>query len=235
MKVNGKDVVIFLGGLGTGITAGALIAHEVTKRKMEKEHEEEIVEIRELYKGATTKKPKSLEKREIESVESVGSGIPKEKKVDTRKTDYTQPYKNAGAKHVLTEEQKARIKAVQSQGPSDDDDKDYGIYEITEEYDEINDEPGFGDKKFQDWMEMTFYTHDEALQVTSWGSWEDAELERTSEQVINDESELVHDILPVLAQMDFLNKPYDIMYIRNNLRGVDVKVIKRYEHSPIVT
>jgi hypothetical protein len=234
MKVTLKDVLIFCGGFGAGATAGAIVAKEVVKRKMEKDHEEEIAELRELYTG-NVKKPESLTKKEETDVETVGEGIPKEKKVNTKETDYTKCYKKAGDKHVLTDEQKARIKAVQSQAPSEDDDRESGIYEITKDYDYENDEPGFGDKKFQDWIEMTFYTYDETLAISSWGSYEEAELERTPEQIVNDESELVHDILPVLQEMEFLNKPYDIMYIRNNLRGVDVKVTKAYSQSPITT
>lgn len=229
-----KLILIFLGGFTAGGVAGALLAKEVVTRKLERDHDEEIIAIRKLYTG-NVKKPESLNKKPEDNIETVGEGIPKEKKVNTKSVDYSKCYKKAGDKHPLTEEQKARIEAVRNQHPSEDDDRETGIYEITAEYDEENDEPGFGDKKFQDWIEMTFYTFDEALCISSWGSYEDAELERTTEQIMNDESELVHDILPVLQEMEFLNKPYDVMYIRNNLRGVDVKITKAYTQSPITT
>lgn len=223
-----KGGLIFTAGVIVGFIGGVIGAKKVVEDKCKDEFRDELEELRNHYESRIP----HTEKVDADNIETIANGTPGSKEVNTNKTNYTDCYdKDNHRRKELLDRVKRIQEAVESEGPKEDDDRDSDIYEITEEYDDENEEPGYGDKKFFDAVEMIFYTKDGALKVSSWGTVDDCELGRMPQQVQNDEDELVHDILPVLEEMEFIRKPYDVMYIRDGLRNTDVKVTKAYTSS----
>ena len=96
-----KGLLIFAGGLVVGGGVGATASYFVTKKRLDKEYENAIVELRihyeELFDKYEPLNTESQEESDISKNEdglvTVGEGIPTDKKVNTQKLAYDKAYK----------------------------------------------------------------------------------------------------------------------------------------------
>ena len=64
------------------------------------------------------------------------------------------------------------------------------------------------------------------MKISDWGDLEPLNESRSDLEVMTEEDEIVHDILPYLDEIGFAAKPYDRIYLRNRRRSLDVQVTK---------
>lgn len=224
-----KKLVIFLAGIVVGGAISTGITYFITKKKCEKVCDEEIRLLRNHYDELLAKYETDEVKTETEEddpddgIETVGEGLPSEKKINTSATNYAGCYKSS-----VSPELKKKIRDIKaktfSAHPTEEDDED-GIYEIAYEDDDTTGEPGFGRKKGYDTVHMTYYA-DGALNISSWGSMSSILDDLEPNQIEGEEDEIRSDILPYLKEIEFDHGAYDVAYIRDNRRGVDVEVTR---------
>ena len=216
-----KGLLIFAGGLSVGTGAGLAVGYTVAVKSLEKDHNEEIFELREHYDKKISDLEAKLPKKEVaemnktkdDDVVTVEHGVPEEKQIDTHKTPYSSYYKKG---------------ENDTEYPGKDDEPfPVDVYEITDNVDEYG-EPGFGQKHGYSTISMTFYQGDKALVVRDWGEIRDYELEVDDNMIRNDEDEIRNDILPYLHECEFVseNCPYDIIKVRDRLRHLDVEIFR---------
>ena len=232
-----KGLLIFAGGLVVGGGVGATASYFVTKKRLDKENENAIVELRLYYEELLDKyEPLNTESEEESDISenedgivTVGAGIPTDKKVNTNKLAYDKAYK---VDPKIKERIEAAKERLESTGPSEDDDEE-DIVEITTYEDEYSHEPGYGQKTGYYAIEMAFFTKDGGMKVTDWGSMEDIEFKDDEDDMrrANEEDEIIYDVDPYLKLISFDHKPYDEIYLRNNKRKIDIKLSKRYAES----
>lgn len=232
-----KGLLIFVGGLVVGGGVGATASYFVTKKRLDKECEDAIVELRIHYEELLDKyEPLNTESQEESDISknedglvTVGEGIPTDKKVNTNKLAYDKAYK---IDPKIKERIEAAKERLESTGPSEDDEEE-DIVEITTYEDEYSHEPGYGQKSGYYAIEMAFFTKDGGMKVTDWGSMEDLEFKDDEDGMrrANEEDEIIYDIDPYLKLISFDHKPYDEIYLRNNKRKIDIKLSKRYSDS----
>lgn len=234
-----KGLLIFVGGLVVGGGVGATASYFVTKKRLDKEHDDAIVELRIHYEELLDKyeplNTESEEKSDIskneDGVVTVGAGIPKDKEVNTQKLAYDKAYKVSPEIKERIEAAKERLKST---GPSEDDGEDEDIVEITTYEDEYTHEPGYGQKSGYYAIEMAYYTKDGGMSILDWGQMEDDGYfngDDADMRKANEEDEIIYDIDPYLKLISFDHKPYDEIYLRNNRRKIDIKLMKRYSGS----
>lgn len=233
-----KGLLIFAGGLVVGGGAGATASYFITKKRLDKEYENAIVELRIHYEELLDKyEPLNTESKEESDISenedgivTVGAGIPTDKKVNTNKLAYDKAYKVDPKIKERIEAAKERLESI---GPSEDDDEEEDIVEITTYEDEYSHEPGYGQKSGYYAIEMAFFTKDGGMKVTDWGSMEDLEFKDDEDGMrkANEEDEIIYDVDPYLKLISFDHKPYDEIYLRNNKRKIDIKLSKRYAES----
>lgn len=232
-----KGLLIFAGGLVVGGGIGATASYFVTKKRLDKECEDAIVELRIHYEELLEKyEPLNTESKEESDISenedgivTVGAGIPTDKKVNTQKLAYDKVYK---VDPKIKERIEAAKERLESTGPSEDDEEE-DIVEITTYEDEYTHEPGYGQKSGYYAIEMAFFTKDGGMKVTDWGSMEDLEFKDDEDGMrrANEEDEIIYDVDPYLKLISFDHKPYDEIYLRNNKRKIDIKLSKRYAES----
>ena len=232
-----KSLLIFAGGLVVGGGVGATASYFVTKKRLDKEYENAIVELRIHYEELLDKyeplNTESTEESDIsktdDGIVTVGAGIPTDKKVNTNKLAYDKAYK---VDPKIKERIEAAKERLESTGPSEDDEEE-DIVEITTYEDEYTHEPGYGQKSGYYAIEMAFFTKDGGMKVTDWGSMEDLEFKDDEDGMrrANEEDEIIYDVDPYLKLISFDHKPYDEIYLRNNKRKIDIKLSKRYSDS----
>lgn len=232
-----KGLLIFAGGLVVGGGVGATASYFITKNRLDKEHDDAIVELRIHYEELLEKyEPLNTESQEESDISenedgivTVGAGIPTDKKVNTSKLAYDRAYK---VDPKIRERIEAAKERLESTGPSEDDDEE-DIVEITTYEDEYSHEPGYGQKPGYYAIEMAYYTKDGGMAVTDWGSMEDDGYFNDDDGMgkANEEDEIIYDIDPYLKLISFDHKPYDEIYLRNNKRNLDIKLSKRYAES----
>ena len=232
-----KGLLIFAGGLAVGGGVGATVSYFVTKKRLDKEHDDAIVELRIHYEELLDKyealDPEPTDESDIseneEGIVTVGAGIPTDKKVNTQKLAYDKAYK---VDPKIKERIEAAKERLESTGPSEDDDEE-DIVEITTYEDEYSHEPGYGQKPGYYAIEMAYYTKDGGMAVTDWGQMEDDGYfdDDDGMKKANEEDEIIYDIDPYLKLISFEHKPYDEIYLRNNRRNLDIKLSKRYAES----
>ena len=232
-----KGLLIFAGGLVVGGGVGATASYFVTKKHIDKEHDDAIVELRIHYEELLDKyeplNTESTEESDIsendDGIVTVGAGIPTDKKVNTQKLAYDKAYK---VDPKIKERIEAAKERLESTGPSEDDEEE-DIVEITTYEDEYTHEPGYGQKSGYYAIEMAFFTKDGGMKVTDWGSMEDLEFKDDEDGMrkANEEDEIIYDVDPYLKLISFDHKPYDEIYLRNNKRKIDIKLSKRYAES----
>ena len=232
-----KGLLIFAGGLVVGGGVGATASYFVTKKHIDKEHDDAIVELRIHYEELLDKyEPLNTESQEESDISenedgivTVGAGIPTDKKVNTQKLAYDKAYK---VDPKIKERIEAAKERLESTGPSEDDEEE-DIVEITTYEDEYTHEPGYGQKSGYYAIEMAFFTKDGGMKVTDWGSMEDLEFKDDEDGMrkANEEDEIIYDVDPYLKLISFDHKPYDEIYLRNNKRKIDIKLSKRYAES----
>lgn len=232
-----KCLLIFAGGLVVGGGVGATASYFVTKKKVDKEYENAIVELRKYYEELLDKyEPLNTETEESDISENedgivtVGAGIPTDKKVNTQKLAYDKAYK---VDSKIKERIEAAKERLASTAPSEDDDEE-DIVEITTYEDEYSHEPGYGQKPGYYAIEMAYYTKDGGMTITDWGQMEDDGYFNGDDADMgkaNEEDEIIYDIDPYLKLISFDHKPYDEIYLRNNKRNLDIKLSKRYAES----
>ena len=232
-----KGLLIFAGGLVVGGGVGATASYFVTKKRLDKEYENAIVELRIHYEELLEKyeplNTESTEESDIsktdDGIVTVGAGIPTDKKVNTNKLAYDKAYK---VDPKIKERIEAAKERLESTGPSEDDEEE-DIVEITTYEDEYTHEPGYGQKSGYYAIEMAFFTKDGGMKVTDWGSMEDLEFKDDEDGMrkANEEDEIIYDVDPYLKLISFDHKPYDEIYLRNNKRKIDIKLSKRYAES----
>lgn len=232
-----KGLLIFAGGLVVGGGVGATASYFVTKKRLDKECEDAIVELRIHYEELLDKyEPLNTESKDESDISenedgivTVGAGIPTDKKVNTNKLAYDKAYK---VDPKIKERIEAAKERLESTGPSEDDD-DEDIAEITTYEDEYSHEPGYGQKPGYYAIEMAYYTKDGGMAVTDWGQMEDDGYFNDDDDMkkANEEDEIIYDIDPYLKLISFDHKPYDEIYLRNNKRNLDIKLSKRYSES----
>lgn len=234
-----KGILIFTGGLAVGGGVGATISYFVTKRRAEKECSDEIAALRkhyedvlERYEALEPDKEDSDISKNDDGIVTVGEGVPADKKVNTHKTAYEQAYKKETKLSPEVQESIRKAKEnIETMAPSEDDDEEEDIVEITTFDDKYTGEPGYGQKSGYYAIEMAYYTKDEGMEVTDWGEMNDGSLERDDMMIANEEDEIIYDILPYLKEVEFGHKPYDEIYLRNNKRSIDIHLVKRYSSS----
>lgn len=232
-----KGLLIFAGGLVVGGGVGATASYFITKKRLDKECEDAIVELRIHYEELLEKyeplNTESKEESDISKTEdgivTVGAGIPTDKKVNTQKLAYDKAYKVDPKIKERIEAAKERLESI---GPSEDDEEE-DIVEITTYEDEYSHEPGYGQKPGYYAIEMAYYTKDGGMAVTDWGQMEDDGYFNDDDGMkkANEEDEIIYDIDPYLKLISFDHKPYDEIYLRNNKRNLDIKLSKRYSES----
>lgn len=232
-----KGLLIFAGGLVVGGGVGATASYFITKKHLDKEHDDAIVELRIHYEELLDKyEPLNTESQEESDISenedgivTVGTGIPTDKKVNTNKLAYDRAYK---VDPKIKERIEAAKERLESTGPSEDDEEE-DIVEITTYEDEYSHEPGYGQKSGYYAIEMAFFTKDGGMKVTDWGSMEDLEFKDDEDGMrrANEEDEIIYDVDPYLKLISFDHKPYDEIYLRNNKRKIDIKLSKRYAES----
>lgn len=232
-----KGLLIFAGGLVVGGGVGATASYFVTKKHLDKECEDAIVELRIHYEELLDKyEPLNTESKEESDISenedglvTVGAGIPTDKKVNTNKLAYDKAYK---VDPKIKERIEAAKERLESTGPSEDDDEE-DIVEITTYEDEYSHEPGYGQKPGYYAIEMAYYTKDGGMAITDWGQMEDDGYFQDDDGMkkANEEDEIIYDIDPYLKLISFDHKPYDEIYLRNNRRNLDIKLSKRYAES----
>lgn len=232
-----KGLLIFAGGLVVGGGVGATASYFVTKKRLDKECEDAIVELRIHYEELLDKyEPLNTESKEESDISenedgivTVGAGIPTDKKVNTQKLAYDRAYK---VDPKIKERIEAAKERLESTGPSEDDEEE-DIVEITTYEDEYSHEPGYGQKPGYYAIEMAYYTKDGGMAVTDWGQMEDDGYFQDDDGMkkANEEDEIIYDIDPYLKLISFDHKPYDEIYLRNNKRNLDIKLMKRYSGS----
>ena len=232
-----KGLLIFAGGLVVGGGVGATASYFVTKKHLDKEHDDAIVELRIHYEELLDKyEPLNTESKEESDISenedgivTVGAGIPTDKKINTQKVAYDKAYK---VDPKIKERIEAAKERLESTGPSEDDEEE-DIVEITTYEDEYSHEPGYGQKTGYYAIEMAFFTKDGGMKVTDWGSMEDLEFKDDEDGMrkANEEDEIIYDVDPYLKLISFDHKPYDEIYLRNNKRKIDIKLSKRYAES----
>lgn len=232
-----KGLLIFAGGLVVGGGVGATASYFVTKKRLDKECENAVVELRIYYEELLDKyEPLNTESKEESDISktddgivTVGAGIPTDKKVNTNKLAYDKAYKVDPKIKERIEAAKERLAAT---GPSEDDDEE-DVVEITTYEDEYTKEPGYGQKPGYYAIEMAYYTKDGGMAVTDWGQMEDDGYFNDDDGMkkANEEDEIIYSIDPYLKMISFDHKPYDVIYLRVNKRNLDVKLSKRYSES----
>lgn len=232
-----KGLLIFVGGLVVGGGIGATASYFITKKRLDKECEDAIVELRIHYEELLDKyEPLDTESTEDSDISknedglvTVGEGIPTDKKVNTNKLAYDKAYK---VDPKIKERIEAAKERLESTGPSEDDEEE-DIVEITTYEDEYTHEPGYGQKSGYYAIEMAYYTKDGGMAVTDWGQMEDDGYFNDDDGMgkANEEDEIIYDIDPYLKLISFDHKPYDEIYLRNNRRNLDIKLSKRYAES----
>lgn len=231
-----KGLLIFAGGLVVGGGVGATASYFITKKRLDKEHDDAIVELRIHYEELLDKyEPLNTEMEESDISENkdgivtVGTGIPTDKKVNTNKLAYDRAYK---VDPKIKERIEAAKERLESTGPSEDDEEE-DIVEITTYEDEYSHEPGYGQKPGYYAIEMAYYTKDGGMAITDWGQMEDDGYFQDDDGMkkANEEDEIIYDIDPYLKLISFDHKPYDEIYLRNNKRNLDIKLSKRYAES----
>ena len=232
-----KGLLIFAGGLVVGGGVGATASYFITKKHLDKEHDDAIVELRIHYEELLDRyEPLNTESKEESDISenedgivTVGAGIPTDKKVNTQKLAYDKAYK---VDPKIKERIEAAKERLESTGPSEDDEEE-DIVEITTYEDEYSHEPGYGQKSGYYAIEMAFFTKDGGMKVTDWGSMEDLEFKDDEDGMrkANEEDEIIYDVDPYLKLISFDHKPYDEIYLRNNKRKIDIKLSKRYSDS----
>lgn len=232
-----KGLLIFAGGLVVGGGIGATASYFITKKRLDKECEDAIVELRIHYEELLEKyEPLNTESKEESDISknedglvTVGAGIPTDKKVNTSKLAYDKAYK---VDPKIKERIEAAKERLESTGPSEDDDEE-DIVEITTYEDQYSHEPGYGQKPGYYAIEMAYYTKDGGMAVTDWGQMEDDGYFNDDDGMkkANEEDEIIYDIDPYLKLISFDHKPYDEIYLRNNKRNLDIKLSKRYAES----
>lgn len=232
-----KSLLIFAGGLVVGGGVGATASYFVTKKHLDKEYENAIVELRIHYEELLDKyEPLNTESKEESDISenedgivTVGAGIPTDKKVNTNKLAYDKAYK---VDPKIKERIEAAKERLESTGPSEDDEEE-DIVEITTYEDEYSHEPGYGQKPGYYAIEMAYYTKDGGMAITDWGQMEDDGYFNDDDGMkkANEEDEIIYDIDPYLKLISFDHKPYDEIYLRNNKRNLDIKLSKRYSES----
>jgi len=232
-----KGLLIFVGGLIVGGGVGATASYFVTKKRLDKEYDDAIVELRIHYEELLDKyealNPEPTEEGDIskneDGIVTVGAGIPTDKKVNTQKLAYDKAYK---VDPKIKERIEAAKERLASTGPSEDDEEE-DIVEITTYEDEYSHEPGYGQKPGYYAIEMAYYTKDGGMAVTDWGQMEDDGYFNDDDGMkkANEEDEIIYDIDPYLKLISFDHKPYDEIYLRNNRRNLDIKLSKRYAES----
>lgn len=232
-----KGLLIFAGGLVVGGGIGATVSYFITKKRLDEEYENAIVELRIHYEELLDKyEPLNTESTEDSDISktddgivTVGAGIPTDKKVNTQKLAYDKAYK---VDPKIKERIEAAKERLESTGPSEDDEEE-DIVEITTYEDEYTHEPGYGQKSGYYAIEMAFFTKDGGMKVTDWGSMEDLEFKDDEDGMrkANEEDEIIYDVDPYLKLISFDHKPYDEIYLRNNKRKIDIKLSKRYAES----
>lgn len=232
-----KGLLIFAGGLVVGGGVGATASYFITKKRLDKEYENAIVELRihyeellDKYEPLNTESPEESDiSKNEDGIVTVGAGIPTDKKVNTNKLAYDKAYK---VDPKIKERIEAAKERLESTGPSEDDEEE-DIVEITTYEDEYTHEPGYGQKSGYYAIEMAFFTKDGGMKVTDWGSMEDLEFKDDEDGMrkANEEDEIIYDVDPYLKLISFDHKPYDEIYLRNNKRKIDIKLSKRYAES----
>ena len=232
-----KGLLIFAGGLVVGGGVGATASYFVTKKRLDKEYGDAIVELRIHYEELLDKyEPLNTESKEESDISenedgivTVGAGIPTDKKVNTQKLAYDKAYK---VDPKIKERIEAAKERLESTGPSEDDEEE-DIVEITTYEDQYTKEPGYGQKSGYYAIEMSYYTKDGGMAVTDWGQMEDDGYFNDDDGMkkANEEDEIIYDIDPYLKLISFDHKPYDEIYLRNNKRNLDIKLSKKYAES----
>jgi len=215
-----KGALIFTAGAAIGASVSAVI----TKAVVEKQNAEDLADLRESYEN---KLPKP--ERQAKGDDTVTTdGVPEQRAVNTHKTDYTRYSKKSESTggYKLTEEQKEKVKEAQNAQPTEEDDDPDEIVEIREYDDELTGEDGYGYKSGYGVIEMEYYTQDGCLKISDWGDLEPLNNDRSDLEIMAEEDEIVHDILPYLDEIGFVAKPYDRIYLRNRRRSLDVQVTK---------
>lgn len=224
-----KTKVIFfaLGALYGGIVAG-IAMYQYMKNKKEEQESEEIAELRKYYQEKLEKyePPVTRKNGDVEVVNTI-DGIP-EGSVNTQEVRYDSIYERVNKVATRVKEEAATAH------PSEDDDDDYDdrdIYEITEQYDNLKNEPGFGERKGYDWVNMLYYTKSGNLAISEWSPNWDRGFERSEEQIKHEEEEIISDISPFLEEIDFAHQPYDVTYLRDKNWNVDCRITKVYRYD----
>lgn len=235
MKSWVKALLIFVGGAGSGAGVATIITKKVVEKKVEEGHREEMADLREHYekkindlKAKLPKCEQVEDKKDSDGIVTVGKGTPEEKQTDTHKTEYGKYYdirKARDPKEIID----GIIDSVEkSAHPGEDDEPEEMVYEVMDYRDPDTGEPGFGQKPGFYTVDMCFYQDDQALCMKDWGDLTDVELARGDREIHNDEDEIRNDILPYLLELGFEDEsfPYDIIKIRDKLRGLDVRVVR---------
>lgn len=217
-----KILGIFGLGVAIGGAAGAITSYILTKKQCDKKASDEVAELREHYEKKMEELEAKLPKEEVEpdsdkdGIVTVGKGIPEEKKVDTHATDYDKKYKDI----------KKRVKEVQDRvqnqaAPSEDDGEEPAVYEISEDG-----KDGYGRRNYYDCIEAEYYAIDGGFKVTNWNTILENYPDQTDEAFAKTEDELINDICPFLREQGFDEKPYDIVYVRDNNLSIDLRIVK---------
>lgn len=215
-----KGALIFTAGLSIGAAVSAV----VTKAIVEKNNAEDLADLRESYESKLPKPERQAKEDDTVTTD----GVPEQKQIDTHKINYAGYSKKAESTggYKLTEEQKEKVKEAQNTPPTEEDDDPDEIIEIREYDDELTGEDGYGYKAGYGVVEMEYYTQDGCLKISDWGDLEPLNENRSDLEIMAEEDEIVHDILPYLDEIGFVAKPYDRIYLRNRRRSLDVQVTK---------
>lgn len=221
-----KGTLIFT----AGFSIGAAVSAVVTKAVVEQQAAEDLADLRESYESKLPKPERQAKDDDTVTTD----GVPEQKQVDTHKTNYAgyskkekkaEKAESTGG-YKLTEEQKEKVKKAQNTPPTEEDDDPDEIIEIREYDDELTGEDGYGYKAGYGVVEMEYYTQDGCLKISDWGDLEPLNEGRSDLEIMSEEDEIVHDILPYLDEIGFAAKPYDRIYLRNRRRSLDVQVTK---------
>ena len=218
-----KGTLIFTSGL----SIGAVLSAVITKAVVEQQYAEDMADLRESYEN---KLPKP--ERQAKTDDTVTTdGVPEQKQIDTHKTNYAgyskkEKKSESTGGYKLTEEQKEKVKEAQNVPPTEEDDNPDDIIEIHEYDDKLTGEEGYGYKAGYGVIEMEYYTQDGCLKISDWGDLEPLNEDRSDLEIMSEEDEIVHDILPYLDEIGFIAKPYDRIYLRNRRRSLDIQVTK---------
>ncbi len=221
MKSIHKLILSHMCVLVGGLTIGGLAGYFVAKDRYVKENREEIAALTKHYEEYYVLPTSAKVEEDYTEVPSEVPTSPTDgllqKEVNTHKVDYSSFHNG------VVEAQALARKVVEQAAPEEEEEEhsEETVYEISE---------GEYNQGVMPYKDIYFFTKDAGMMIMDWG--DDQLVEEGREDLMQmEEDYILSSIRPFLQSIDFQHNPLDIIYVRNEDREEQYKIVKQYGSS----